>query len=170
MVEVGPDESILHKRRINLHKIGEYSSHHFKSTMTLRLRIHRNRKHNRNRRSHLLCGRHRASHRNDDIDLEPDELGRDIGVTFAMFFRPAIFDRDCPPLAVQPSSRSRCTKAALPAAERAPRAATPLPRRRAWPRIFVVRCGLPSDPPVGGHSCHGGMIPRFHRPVCGSGR
>jgi hypothetical protein len=38
MVEVGPDESILHKRRINLHKIREYSSYRFKPTMTLRLR------------------------------------------------------------------------------------------------------------------------------------
>src|SRR5262249_45355243 len=36
------------------------------------------------------------------------------------------------------------------------------PRRRAWLRIFVVRCGLPCDPPVGGgHSRNGGMIPRF---------
>ena len=25
------------------------------------------------------------------------------------------------------------------------------------------RCSLPCDPPVGGHSCNGGMIPRFHR-------
>jgi hypothetical protein len=41
-------------------------------------------------------------------------------------------------------------------------------RRRAWLRIFVVRCGLPCDPPVGGHSCNGGIIPRFHRAVCGS--
>jgi hypothetical protein len=49
-------------------------------------------------------------------------------------------------------------------AARAPRAATQ-PRRRAWLRIFVVRCGLPCDPPVGGHSCNGGMIPRFHRVV-----
>ncbi len=47
----------------------------------------------------------------------------------------------------------------------APRAATPPPRRQAWLRIFVVRCGLPCDPPVGGHSCNGGMIPRFHRKV-----
>jgi NAD(P)H-binding len=39
------------------------------------------------------------------------------------------------------------------------------PRRRAWLRIFVVRCGLPSDPPVGGHSCNEEMIPRFHRAV-----
>src|ERR1700745_2317923 len=32
--------------------------------------------------------------------------------------------------------------------------------------MCVVRCSLPSDPPVGGHSCNGGMIPRFHRVVC----
>src|SRR5262245_54662688 len=56
------------------------------------------------------------------------------------------------------------------AAARAPRAATRPQRRRAWLRIFVVRCGLPCDPPVGGHSCNGGMIPRFHHTVCESGR
>src|SRR5262245_59995525 len=50
---------------------------------------------------------------------------------------------------------------------RAPRAAMPPPRRRAWLRIFVVRCDLPCDPPVGGHSCNGGMIPRFECAVCG---
>src|SRR5262247_2954968 len=49
------------------------------------------------------------------------------------------------------------------AAARAPRAAKRPQRRRAWLRIFVVRCGLPCDPPVGGHSCNRGMIPRFHR-------
>jgi hypothetical protein len=54
----------------------------------------------------------------------------------------------------------------LPVAARAPRAAK-LPPRRAWLRIFVVRCGLPCDPPVGGHSCNGGMIPRFECAVCG---
>ena len=43
--------------------------------------------------------------------------------------------------------------AASPTAARAPRAAKPL-RRRAWLRIFVVRCALPCDPPVGGHSCN----------------
>src|SRR6516164_8839207 len=53
-----------------------------------------------------------------------------------------------------------------PPAARALRAAT-LPRRRraAWLRIFVVGCSLPCDPPAGGHSCNGGMIPRFHRAV-----
>jgi hypothetical protein len=49
-------------------------------------------------------------------------------------------------------------------AARARRAAT-RQRRRAWLRIFVVRCGLPCDPPVGGHSCGRGMIPRFHGAV-----
>ena len=38
-------------------------------------------------------------------------------------------------------------------------------RDPAWLRIFVVGCSLRCDPPVGGHSCNGGMIPRFHRAV-----
>src|SRR5262245_8729277 len=50
---------------------------------------------------------------------------------------------------------------ALPVAARAPPTATRQPRRRASLRIFVVQCGLPCDPPVGGHSCNGGMIPRL---------
>jgi hypothetical protein len=54
---------------------------------------------------------------------------------------------------------------ASPPAARAPRAATPPQRRRAWLRNFVVRCSLPCDPPVGGHSCNRGMLPRFHRAV-----
>src|SRR5215813_6737211 len=72
--------------------------------------------------------------------------------------------------------RSRCLNnfgicffggAGLHAAAHAPRAATLPPRRReAWLRIFGVRCGLPCDPPVGGHSCNGRIIPRFHRAVC----
>src|SRR5262244_2363884 len=55
---------------------------------------------------------------------------------------------------------------AAPAVARAPPAATPPPRRRAWLRIFVVGCSLPCDPPVGGHSCNADMIPHFHRLVC----
>src|SRR5215813_14153563 len=54
------------------------------------------------------------------------------------------------------------------AAAPAPRAAMTPPRRRAWLRVFVVRYGLPCDPPVGGHSCNGRMITRFHRAVCRS--
>src|SRR5215472_13466242 len=56
--------------------------------------------------------------------------------------------------------------ASRPAAH-APRAATRT-RRRVRPAIPAVRCSLPCDPPVGGHSCNGGMIPRFDRAVCGS--
>src|SRR5215813_14208626 len=41
------------------------------------------------------------------------------------------------------------------AAARVPPVATRLPRRRAWLRIFVVRCSLPCDPPLGGHPCNG---------------
>src|SRR5262249_31638376 len=40
------------------------------------------------------------------------------------------------------------------AAAHAPRVAMRRPRlRAAWLGIFVVRCSLPCDPPVGGHSC-----------------
>src|SRR5262245_38898566 len=45
------------------------------------------------------------------------------------------------------------------------RAATPPRRRAAWLRIFVVRYAVPGGRPVGGHSCNGRIIPRFHRAV-----
>jgi hypothetical protein len=57
--------------------------------------------------------------------------------------------------------RDPSTRRCAASRHRAPQAATPQPLRRAQLRIFVVRCGLPCDPPVGGHSCNGGMIPRF---------
>ena len=38
------------------------------------------------------------------------------------------------------------------------RATQPPLRRAASLRIFVVRCSLPCDPPVGSHSCNGGMV------------
>src|SRR5262249_9692610 len=58
------------------------------------------------------------------------------------------------------SDRDVCPSRASPnwpvlAAARVPPVATRLPRRRARLRIFVVRCSLPCDPPVGGHSCNG---------------
>src|SRR5262245_35601423 len=59
-------------------------------------------------------------------------------------------------------ARARRCAASARVAARVPRAATPPPRSRAWLRIFVVGCSLPCDPAVGGHSCNGGMIPRFH--------
>jgi len=84
---------------------------------------------------------------------------------------------------IQPSSRRRCTKAAThwPWDVGVPATRNPIvgsgpaccafaasghaAASRAWLRIFVVRCGLPCDPPIGGHSCNGGMIPRFDRAV-----
>ena len=35
-----------------------------------------------------------GSRRDDDVDLEPDELGRDLGVALVASLRPAILDRD----------------------------------------------------------------------------
>src|SRR5262249_16614020 len=79
------------------------------------------------------------------------------------FFTPCFPARQKTPFSWHFLGKNRSPASPTPA--RAPRAATP-PRRRAWLRIFVVRCSLPCDPPVGGHSCNGGMIPRFHRAVC----
>jgi hypothetical protein len=45
-------------------------------------------------------------------------------------------------------------------------AATRLQRRRAWLRIFVVRCSLPCDPRVGVIHAMEGTISRFERAVC----
>ena len=89
-----------------------------------------------------------GSVRDNDIDLEPDELGRDLGIALDASLRPAILDRDGatfdPAEFAQslhksgvhgledrsvPRPRSRWS-AACPAAARAPRAATPPPRRR----------------------------------------
>jgi len=38
----------------------------------------------------LLCGRDRASHRNNDIDLEPDKFGRDLGIALGTSLGPTI--------------------------------------------------------------------------------
>src|SRR5262245_47850574 len=74
----------------------------------------------------------------------------------------AAFHASTPPTTSLERRRRLSLKCSLSA--RVPRAATPLRHREAWLRIFVVRCSLPCDPPVGGHSCNGGMIPRF-RPL-----
>jgi len=55
-----------------------------------------------------------------------------------------------------PGQVTRHREPRSPTVARAPRAAMLRPRRRAPLRTFVVRCGLPCDPPVGGHSCNGG--------------
>ena len=57
-------------------------------------RVARQREHDRDDRCRLLCREDRGSRRDDDIDLEPDELGRDLGEALAASLRPAILDRD----------------------------------------------------------------------------
>jgi hypothetical protein len=57
-------------------------------------RVPRQRKDDRDDRCRLLCCGDCGSRRDDDIHLEPDELGRDLGVAFAVSLRPAIRDRD----------------------------------------------------------------------------
>src|SRR5262249_33974927 len=53
----------------------------------------------------LQCGDY-GSHRDDDVDLEPDELGSDLRVALRAVLRPVIRDRDCavfdPPEFAQP--------------------------------------------------------------------
>jgi hypothetical protein len=49
--------------------------------------------HDWNDRCRLLCRDYRPDRMgDDDIDLEPDELGCDLGEPLGMTFRPAIFD------------------------------------------------------------------------------
>jgi hypothetical protein len=49
---------------------------------------------NRDDRCRLLCREDGCdARRDDDIDLEPDELGRDLGVSFGASLGPAIRDR-----------------------------------------------------------------------------
>ena len=57
-------------------------------------RVGRHREHDRDDRCRPFGVEHRPSHRDNDIDLEPDELGGDFGEAFAASLRPAILDRD----------------------------------------------------------------------------
>src|SRR3954454_8123947 len=57
-------------------------------------RICRQSEHDRNCRSHMLGNDGAAAHRHDNVYLQPNEFGRDVGVAFAPPFRPAILDRD----------------------------------------------------------------------------
>ena len=57
-------------------------------------RVPRQREHDRNDRCHLLCCGDCGCRRDDDIDFQLDELGRDLGVALTASLRPAILDRD----------------------------------------------------------------------------
>jgi len=108
-------------------------------------RISCGRKHDRDDRGCLFCRNSRRRSRCDnDVDLEPDELGGDLSIAFVAPLRPSIFDRDGTALnpaeipqkrlpigsrsKAFPSPRNR-RSAASSAAARPPRAATPPPRR-----------------------------------------
>ena len=80
--------------------------------------------------------------RNDHIDLEPDEIGGDLGKSLAVSLGPAIFDREIAPLAPAQLTQSldkgrgpfalcRCRPRAQQAHERG---FTPLRPRRKRPR------------------------------------
>src|SRR5712691_7329081 len=45
-------------------------------------------------RCRLLCSKHRGARRDNDIDFQPDELGRDLGIALAAALPPANLDRD----------------------------------------------------------------------------
>src|SRR5262249_49551091 len=68
--------------------------------------------------------------------------------------------------ALMARSRSKRQRHDPPRLLRARRQVAELPRRRAWLRIFVVRCSLPCDPPVGGHSCNEEGL--YHLSIAGS--
>jgi hypothetical protein len=53
-------------------------------------RIHRHCEDDRDDRRNLLCSGDCTSHRDDDVYLEPDELGRNLGVAVAPSLCPAI--------------------------------------------------------------------------------
>ena len=58
-------------------------------------RVRRRREHDRDDRCRLLCREGwRGCHRDNDIDLEPDELGRDFGVALIAALCPAILNRE----------------------------------------------------------------------------
>src|SRR5262249_8696270 len=63
-------------------------------------RVARQREDDWDDRSRVLCRENRLGPiRHNHIDLEPDELGCDLGGAFIATLRPAILDRDIPPLA-----------------------------------------------------------------------
>jgi hypothetical protein len=57
-------------------------------------RVERRRKDDGDGRCNLLQGGDSSPDRDDDVDLEPHELGPDLGETLAAALRPTILDRD----------------------------------------------------------------------------
>ena len=77
-------------------------------------RIDCSREDDRNIPGGLLGGQNRRrTDRHDDIDLQPNELGRNVPKAFAAAFRPPVLKATLLP-SIQPNSRSRCANAAVP--------------------------------------------------------
>src|SRR5439155_8756630 len=74
-------------------------------------RVNRHRKDDRDDRCRLPYRGDSATDGDNDVDLQPDKLGRDFCITFGTALRPAILDRDFTILD-PPSSRRCATKAA----------------------------------------------------------
>ena len=86
-----------------------------------------------------------ASHRDDDIDLEPDELGRDLGEALAASLCPAILDRDG--AALDPAEFAQpLHKGGGPMAPVRRRARAQEPDGRQLPRLLRARRERPRAP------------------------
>ena len=80
----------------------------------------------------------RGSRRDNDIDLEPDELGRDLGEALAASLRPAILDRDG--AALDPAEFAQSLhKSGDPFARGRRRARAQEPDGRQLPRLLRAR-------------------------------
>ena len=126
-------------------------------------RVLRQHEHDRDNRRRLLCRDGSCGPpRNDDIDLEPDELGRNLAKPLAASLRPAIFNRDAtsfdPTEFAQSLHKSggqwalgrRCSRAQEPDARQLPRL---LRARGERPRdCRAAECGQQFPPSDG--DCH----------------
>ena len=108
-------------------------------------RVRHRREHDRDDGCRLLGGeRHWRGHCDDDIDLEPHELGRDLGVTLAAALRPAIID--CEVVTLDPTEFAQSLhKSGGPRALDRGRVRTEVPHGRQLPRLLRTCRKRPCD-------------------------
>src|SRR5262249_11532079 len=108
-------------------------------------RVARQREDDWDDRGRLLCREDRLGPiRHNHIDLEPDELGCDLGGAFIATLRPAILDRDIPPLAPAQLTQP-LHKGAGPLALCCSRARAQQPNGRLLSRLLRARRERPSS-------------------------